>query len=184
MSFPLSSLRRGVAAAILAAAVSATALPASAGSSTNTLTVTATVVGACVISAATLAFTPYDPTSTTALNGSTSLTVTCTKGVGTSIAMGAGNNAVSGQRAMADTTSGDTTLQYNLFQPTGTAGACAYTTAWGDGSASTNNAAVFPIAVAPGITARTYNVCGQIPVAQNVAVNTTYKDLVLETVNF
>ena len=184
--FALSILRRGLAAGTIAAAVCCSALPASAGSSTNTLTVTATVIGDCVISAATLAFGNYDPTVTTALNGSTSLTVICTKGVGTSIAMGAGSNAVSGQRAMADTTTGDTTLQYNLFQPaTGAANAaCAYTTALGDGTAATLSAAALTITAAPSITARTYNVCGQIPAKQNVAVNTTYTDSVVETINF
>ena len=184
MSFSLT-LRRGFIAATLAATLCATALPASAGSSTNTLTVTATVLGDCIISAATLAFGNYDPTATTALNGSTSLTVTCTKGVGTSIAMGAGANASSGQRAMADT-AGDTPLQYNLFQPASGAAnaACAYTTAWGDGTTATNSAAVLPITVAPSIVARTYNVCGQIPVAQNVPSGASYKDTVVETINF
>jgi hypothetical protein len=74
-------------------------------------------------------------------------------------------------------------LTYELYQqPTTTpATACNYTspTVWG-----TSGANVYTPTAATTKAARTYNVCGQVAAGQDVAVDASYTDTVVASVNF
>jgi spore coat protein U-like protein len=73
-------------------------------------------------------------------------------------------------------------VAYELFHPSSTAegATCAFAgrTVWG-----MTGAQVFIPPPAPSRDARTYNVCGRIPAAQDVPA-ASYADTVLATVNF
>ncbi len=160
-------------------------LAAQAGSSTGTMAVTANILASCTITAQPLAFGGYDganANATAALQVNTTVATTCTNGSVPTIAMGAGNNSTAAQRYVKD--SAADLLKYNLYIPSAnTAGAaCAYTTAWGDGTAATTGSS-FLTTVAPSIVARTYNVCGSIPAGQDKPVG-SYTDSVITTVSF
>src|SRR5438477_13151443 len=108
-----------------------------AGSNTGSLSVTATVAQTCSVSAtSTLAFGAYDPVvanASTALPGTGSVSLKCTKGSSAiTIDMGAGANAVGNQRKMLGGTAGDL-LNYSITQPATTTPwtSCAGSTVWG-----------------------------------------------------
>lgn len=130
---------------------------------TNTLTVSANVVGTCKFSAATstLSFGALDPSTPVAVTGSAAPTFWCTKGVTTDvITADLGGNQVSGVRQMKDTTPGGTDLiPYSLtLTPTGTN-------------------------LGPG-TPRTLNIAGTIPANSYTGVTaSTYSDTVVLTIN-
>ncbi len=144
----------------------------SAGTSTGTLTVTASVTGVCVIGNATLAFGTYNPTAATALPATTTVTLTCSLGTPYNIGMsaGAGTGATTTLRLM---TAGASTLGYNLFRD------AANTLNWGNtvgtdtlsGTSSTST------------LANTINIYGQIPAGENAAVG-SYTDTVIMTVTY
>ena len=67
-------------APLLAVAALAASSVAGAGTATGTFTVTATIASACLVTANTLNFGPYSPTSGTALTGTTNIFVNCTSG--------------------------------------------------------------------------------------------------------
>lgn len=111
----LSTGKAGIAAASLAFAL-ATATPgASALTAGGTLTVNASVASVCLISNGTLSFGSYDPTSGSVLNGSTTVTLTCTLGTGYSIGLDAGAGA-GATVALRKLTSSGNTLNYRLFR--------------------------------------------------------------------
>src|SRR2546423_10281587 len=94
-----------------------------AGSTPANLTVTASVTANCTISTSAVAFGAYDPVvanAATALNGSGSVSVACTKGSAPSITMDLGANASGSQRKMLVTGGGTDTLDYQLYQPPNT----------------------------------------------------------------
>jgi len=101
----------------------------------TTMSVTMAVGNACTVSAATLAFGNYDPivtNKTSPLNGSTTLTVTCTTGAAYTVTISQGGNPATGSTATAPArqlTNGATTpslASYSLFRDS------ARTLIWGD----------------------------------------------------
>jgi len=145
-----------IALAVIAASSAAWALD------TNTLTVTASVVGTCKFSAATstLNFGALDPSTPVAVNGSTSPQFWCTKGVTTDVVTAdLGGNAVAGVRQMKDT-AGTDIIPYSL-------------TLIPDGNPNAG----------PG-SPRTLNITGTIPASSYSGVTaSTYSDTVVLTIN-
>ena len=159
------------------------AVPAFAGSASTNLSVSATIANNCTIATSAVAFGAYDPIVTNAstpLDGSGTVSITCTKGAATTVAMGLGSNASGSTRRMTDGSSNYVT--YEAYQPpSSTPGAaCVYTapTVWGTAGAN-----LFTPAVAPSKAARSYNVCGRVVAGQDLPSG-TYTDTVLATVNF
>jgi spore coat protein U-like protein len=154
-----------------------------AASATATLGVTVTVTNNCQIATAPVAFGTYDPlvaNLTTPQTAAGSVMIACTQGTAETIALDFGSNPSGTARRMSG--GGAYFVAYELFQPSSTAAgaACNYAgaTAWG-----TTGAQAFTPPPAPSRDARTYNVCGRIPAAQDVPA-ASYADMVLATVNF
>ena len=169
----------GVGAALLAPA------PAHAGSTPTNLAVTANIAANCTISTTAVAFGAYDPVvlnATTALNGTGSVTIGCTKGSAPTITLGLGANASGSQRNMLNGANTDV-LGYQLYQPpsniVGTAcPAVAGGTIWG-----TTGSNIFAPTVPTSKATRAYNICGVVSAGQDVSVG-SYSDTVVATVNF
>jgi spore coat protein U-like protein len=155
--------------------------PAYAGTATSNLAVNASVASNCSISTAAVAFGPYDPIVTnaaTALGGTGSITIACTKGSVPTLKLDLGATPAGSVRQMAN---GAERLPYELYQPpTNVAGVpCgALTTVWG-----TTGTNILTTVAAPSKAARTYNVCGSIPGGADVAAG-AYADTVIATVTF
>ena len=172
-------------ASVLGIGLAVLGAPASAGSATQNLSVTASVAANCTIATTAVAFGAYDPVVTnasTALNGTGSVTIACTKGSAPKITLDYGANAAGVQRNMKITGGGSDLLQYALYQPpNNTAGtACTFpgTTVWDTTAGGTFTP------TSPGSKAgRTYNVCGTVSANQDVSVG-SYQDTVVATVNF
>lgn len=131
-----------------------------------------------------LDFGAYDPLTANASadkTGSTSLTLTCTRGSSSTINLSSSTNfgtGLAGKRAM---TNGTSSLSYDLFVPTAVgASATATTTPWGDGTTAGNG---FTVPAAPSIASRTVVVFGSIPAGQDASTG-VYADSVVATVNF
>lgn len=148
-----------------------------AGTATSSLSVTATVSANCTISTTPVAFGAYDPIVTNAtnpLNGTGTVTVTCTNGSAATIALGQGSNAAGGStdaaplRQMKD--AGTDLLAYSLYQDTGR------TTIWG------NTVATSASDTGNG-TAQAITVYGSVAAGQNVPAG-SYSDTVVATVTF
>lgn len=152
-----------------------------AGTQTSNLAVTAAVNSNCTISTTAVAFGVYDPivaNAATALTGTGSLTIACTKASVPTLKLDLGANPAGSVRQMAN---GAERLPYELYQPpTNVAGvACgALTTVWGTAGAN-----ILTTVAAPSKAARTYNVCGSIPGGADVGVG-AYADTVIATVTF
>jgi spore coat protein U-like protein len=158
---------------------------ANAGSTPANLAVSASVTANCTISTSAVGFGPYDPVVTnaaTALNGTGSVSIACTKGSAPNITLDLGANAVATQRNMKITGGGTDVLGYQLYQPPGTAPntACTFpgSTVWGTSAGQT-----FTPTSPANKNSRTYNVCGTVSAGQDVAVG-SYQDTVVATVNF
>lgn len=163
---------------------------AAAGSSTSNLSVTASVSTNCAITTTAVAFGAYDPVGANATadkTGTGTVVVTCTKNsTGVTVGLGLGTNVSGSTRRMLGGTNGDF-LTYELYQPTATtpAAACAYTTVWG--TAGANLFTPTGIAGWGAGAPKSFNVCGNIPQAQNVSgtgAGESYTDTVVATVNF
>lgn len=148
-----------------------------AGTATSNLSVTATVTANCSISTSPVAFGAYDPVSvnaTTALDGSGTITVTCTSGANGTITLGQGADPGGGStdtapaRQMKD--AGTDVLAYTLYQDSGR------TTVWG------NTAGTGVSDVGTGV-AQNVTVYGAVAAGQNVPAG-SYSDTVLATVTF
>ena len=156
-----------------------------AGLNTGSLSVTSSVAQTCTVSTTSaLAFGPYDPIAASALLGTGSVSIKCTKGSSAiTIDLGAGAHASGSQRRMLGGTSGDF-LNYNVTQPATTTPwtSCAGSTVWG----STVGGSVYtPSGVTwSAIAAQAFTVCGSVPAAQNVSADGSYTDTVVVTVNF
>jgi spore coat protein U-like protein len=168
---------------------SQSALAAFTGSANAPFQALAHVDPTCTISVAgNLDFGAYDPigaNASAALTGSTSLSITCSRGTVSSIDLSSSVNfgaGIAGKRAM--TTGGGgagNVLSYDLFQPSALGGAAtATTTPWGDG---TTAGASLAVAAAPSIAPRTVLVFGSIPAAQDASTG-PYSDNVTATINF
>lgn len=137
--------------------------------STNDLTVTATVQAACSVDAAALAFGTYDPNA--ALDQNAQITVRCTQGANFWLGLGVGQNNT-GTRRMA---SGGSFLSYELYR---SAADRTANTVWDNAdpgsTVGATNAGYQPYLV---------DVYGRIPAGQWVPAG-NYSDTVLMTVNF
>ena len=151
------------------------------GSVPANLGVSASVASNCTITTAPVAFGAYDPivtNATTALTGTGSITIACTKASVPTLTLGLGATPAGSVRQMA---SGAERLPYELYQPlTNVAGAAcgALTQVWG-----TTGSAILTTVAAPSKAARTYNVCGSVPGGADVGVG-AYADTVVATVTF
>ena len=155
----------------LAALAFVLARPARAGTATNTLTVSANVLGICTIDPAALDFGNYD--STANVDVSTNITVRCTQGSSYWIGLGLGSNFTGTTRRMVN--GGANYLTYELYRDAGR------TQVW-------DNADPAPTpphssATDPGYAAYTTPVYGRIAAAQIVPMG-AYGDSVVMTVNF
>ena len=155
-----------------------------AGSNSATLSVTSSVAQTCTVTTSPLAFGAYDPIAVSALAGTGSVSVKCTKGSsGITIDLNAGSHVSGSQRRMLGGTSGDF-LNYDVTQPATTTPwtSCAGSTVWGStvgGSVYTPSGVTWSAAAAQAFT-----VCGSVPAAQDVSVDGSYTDTVIVTVNF
>jgi len=176
---------KGVLAALLLCGTSGFAL---AGSNTGSLSVTATVAQTCSVSAtSTLAFGAYDPVianAASALTGTGSVSIKCTKGSsGITIDLDAGAHVSGTQRRLQGATVTTDFLNYSITQPATTTPwtSCAGSTVWGStvgGSVYTPSGVTWSAAAAQAFT-----VCGSVPAAQNISAQ-SYSDTVTVTVNF
>jgi spore coat protein U-like protein len=169
---------RTLSLATAALAMAAGALftsPAIANTTPGSFQVSATVVSACLVSAATLNFgNAIDPTAASVpIDASTTMTVICTSTTPYSVALNAGANAggasVFGSRAMKF---GTHTLGYQLYLDSTRA------TVWGDGTVGSG--------VLPGTGSgsnQTLTIYGRLP-ALTGAVPGTYTDTVTVTVTY
>jgi spore coat protein U-like protein len=148
------------------------AVPAHAQTSTSNVSVSAIVGKNCSITTTPVNFGSYDPVVAQAaspLDGTGSVSVTCTKGAGTRIDLGLGSNPSGTTRRMQG---GSSFLAYELYQNAGR------TIAWRSGATAGQT-----IAAAPNKTPRTFVVYGRVPAGQDVAAG-SYNDIVLATINF
>src|SRR5258708_39806074 len=97
--------RRVACATAVAAGMLANTVGLIAASSSASLGVTASVANNCTISTLPLAFGSYDPVvanASTALDGTGTVTIACTKGATTTIGLGLGSNASGSTRRRTD----------------------------------------------------------------------------------
>lgn len=128
--------------------------------------ITASVVGACTLTAQALAFGNYVNGQAAAKDGEADLTYDCATGLDVTLTLSAGGSTDENARLMEHTTSAGNFLAYQLFQDS------ARTTVWGTGAAGLN------IASTPGGGAQTHTVFGQIAGNQGV-LEGSYDDLVV-----
>ena len=163
-------VRRGAVAAALSVA---SAAPAFATNATSSLDVSASVTANCTVSTAPVAFGDVDVTSGQAVQGTGSVSVTCTNGTPwTAVAdAGAGTGADLSTRKMAN---GTNLLDYRLFTDS------ARTQVWGDGVSG----ATATLSDTGTGTAQTKTVYGVIPAGQTGIPAGDYADTVQVTVAY
>lgn len=148
-----------------------------AGSATSTFRVTATLDPTCTIQTTPATFGHYNPLTThaaTPLDITSSVTITCSKGMATTIGLDRGLHADYAQtttRAMKHVSRNEY-LSYDLYQDT------VHTTLWG-----TSGAHLVVPPVAPDTKPRTYWIFGRIPAGQDVSIG-DYHDTIIAIVNF
>jgi spore coat protein U-like protein len=175
-----AGLRHGIYAATVLFLLSMLAQQsaAQAGTATANLTVQMTITASCTINAATLTFpsTPGTNLLTTAVTGSTTVSVTCTSGSPYSIGMNNGVNVSGTQRRMAN---GANFLNYGLYVD------AAFANPWTTGSA--NNACTTTndcyLGTGSG-SAQSVNIYGQVPTTATAPVTGTYTDTVTMTITY
>lgn len=171
---------RSLAALAVAALTAATLVPmharATTGSSTGTLSVTASVAQKCTVGDATLAFGSYDPVTTNLsanLDASTTITLTCTKGAtGITLGFGGSPNAGTGCTAPVRCMKSGTSdyLSYQLYSDSG------HSSVWTTAISET---------VTGGVTTPTsVTIYGRIPGGQDAAVGASYSDSITATINY
>jgi spore coat protein U-like protein len=148
------------------------AAPLEAATATNTFTVQAVINAACNISATTLNFGAYDPSSGTALSGSSTVNVYCTSGTPYTAALNIGSGG--GSFVTRTIASGSDTLNYNLYRD------AARTQVWGDGTGSTFTVAGTGSGV---LTANPITVYGLVPIGQDKPPG-TYTSTITVTVTY
>ncbi|MBD3770655.1 MAG: spore coat U domain-containing protein [Rhodobacterales bacterium] len=138
---------------------------------TDSFTVSAEVIDACNLTANNLDFGSYSAISGSAVDATSTLSVTCTNGTSYTIALDEGTTAGGAftARLMTDSTN---TLSYNLYT------SAARTTVWGDGTGATQTTA----GTGSG-TLQSLTVYGRVPSSQNVPVG-SYSDSVTATITF
>jgi spore coat protein U-like protein len=121
----------------------------------------------CSVSDTAVIFGTYDPTSSTPLDSTGSVAVTCSASSASyTIALSAGQ----GSFASRELSSGAHLLAYNLYTD------ALRSMVWGDGSGATSTAS-------GSGTSQSFNVYGRVPALQNAYVG-SYADTIVVTVNF
>lgn len=139
---------------------------------TTTFNVTASIVDACAVQASDLAFGVYSPSSSTALDSTTAVSVYCTVGTNYSLALNVGTGG--GTYVSRKMTSGANQLFYNLYTTT------ARSTVWGDGTASTGTVGGTGIGL---LTAATHTIYGRMSINQDSPPG-SYSSTVTVTLSF
>lgn len=140
---------------------------AGSATATTTLLVTASVVAACNVSTSPVAFGAYNPTAGTNLDGTGTVSVTCTNGTSYTVALDGGSQADVTARAMSDGANG---LSYQLYSDP------ARTSVWG------MNGAELVSATGTGSSVD-HTVYGRIPSGQTPPAG-SYSDTVNVTVTY
>lgn len=137
----------------------------------TTFSVTATVLASCSVSAGTLAFGNYTPTSGSPADATSTVDITCTNGTPYTVALDGGSTESNvAARAMSDTNAH--TLSYEIYTDS------ARATVWGDGTGSTVAQSGTGSGVAQPLTAY-----GRVPASQFVTAG-NYSDTVTVTVSY
>jgi spore coat protein U-like protein len=150
--------------------------PAQAASTPADLSVTATVASSCTIGTTTLAFGAYNPATThltAPLDGTGTVTVSCTLDAPVAITLGQGANALGGSTAdvpLRQMASGANRLAYFLYTET------TRTTVWGNTTAS-------DLAFTGTGGSDPHTVFGRVTAGQNKPTG-DYVDTVVATVTF
>ncbi len=163
-------MRRHLFAALASFAMLVTPVIGGAATTSDTLTVTATVVDSCSLSTSTLAFGTYDPASGTDTDATTTIDASCTTGTTFDIALDGGSSANISARTMSD---GTNSLGYQIYTDT------LRTTIWGDGTTGSTAAGT---GLGP-LTPVTLTAYGRITAGQNVPAG-AYSDTVNVTLTF
>lgn len=148
-----------------------------AGSAASSFQITATLDPTCTIQTTPASFGHYNPITThatTPLDVNSTVTLTCSKGMATTIALDRGqygSHAKGTTRAMKLAT-GEDYLSYDLYQDVIRA------TIWGTGGEQ-----IFVPPIAPDTRPRTFFIYARIPSAQDVTVG-DYSDTIIAIVNF
>jgi len=145
---------------------------AQAATASNTFTVQAVINSSCNVSATTLNFGTYDPTSATALTGTSTVSVFCTAGTPYTSALNVGSGG--GSFVTRTIANGGNVLNYNLFRD------AARSQVWGDGSSSTFTVSGTGSGL---LTANNLTVYGEIPIAQDKPPG-TYTSTITVTVAY
>jgi spore coat protein U-like protein len=151
---------------------------AQAGTATASLSVSIVITAACTINAATLAFPATAGTSlvATAVNGSSTVSVTCTNGSPFAIGMDNGANASGSQRRMI---SGSNFLNYNLYVDS--AHSFPWSTATSNSSCTTSGDCYLGTGTG---SAQSINIYGVVPITAVAPPSGTYTDTVTMTITF
>jgi spore coat protein U-like protein len=158
---------RLVVVAVMAAAVAVLGGRAvSAASNTANMTVQATVVANCTITANSLLWSSFDTVTGQGADATTTLSIACTKGATPTVQMGSGLHAGTTRNMQ----NGSDLLAYDIYTSS------TFDTVWN----GTSTVALIP---APSKAPRSMNVYGRI-VATNDVPAGTYSDTVVSTVNF
>ena len=161
-------LKKAVAAGICFSGIASIAHAATAQA---TFSVTATVLASCSVSAGTLAFGNYTPTSGSPADATSTVDITCTNGTHYSVALDGGSTESDvAARAMSDTSAH--TLSYEIYTDSSRA------TVWGDGTGST----VAQSGTGSG-SLQTLTAFGRVPASQ-FATAGNYSDTVTVTVSY
>lgn len=173
MSFSGRKIQRS-ATAIMLATLALASFGGQAATTTTTFQVQITLVASCAVSATNLNFGSGVGLLTAAVNGSSTLSVTCSNSTPYTVGMDGGNVAGStvATRLMAGTTAGNTgtTMQFQLYSDSGR------TTVWGNSSGSW-------VSGTGSGAAQTLNFYGQVP-AQNTPKPDTYQTTITATVTY
>jgi spore coat protein U-like protein len=153
---------------LLALVIGTTPVSGQTSTATATISVTATVLSSCTLTAQPLAFGNY---SAVILNATTTLSVTCTNGSAYTVALdlGTGSGATVSARKMTYNTTN--TLNYGLYQDSG------HATIWGNTTGTNTEAGTGTGSL------QTLTVYGSIPASQFV-VPGSYSDTVTATITF
>jgi spore coat protein U-like protein len=142
---------------------------ADAATSSASISVSATVLAYCAVTASPLAFGNYSPSVQS--TASTSVVVICTTGTPYNVGLDAGVGSGASVTTREMTGTGATTLGYSLYTTSG------YGTVWGNTVGSNT-----VLGAGTGV-AQTLTVYGRIPVGENVAPG-AYTDTVTVTLTY
>ena len=139
---------------------------------TDTFDVTATIIASCSITANDLSFGNYDPLSATALDQTSTISVTCSNGADYDIQLSGGISADVNARTMDDDATGTNLLNYSLFRDSGR------TDNWG-----VSNGIDTYQGTGTG-SAQTITVYGRIPAGQTTPPIGAYTDTITATIEY